>query len=127
VFLPEPEVQLGPLPDVVVPDLAGWQRTRVPDDFLVEDAPAYITLAPDWCREVLSPRTEANDRGAKMRVYLRERVGHVWLVDPSLRTLEVFQLAGEHYALIDTWQGDVAVCAAPFEAIALSLGVLWKL
>jgi Uma2 family endonuclease len=34
VILPEPELHLGPLPDVVVPDLAGWRRERLPVGFI---------------------------------------------------------------------------------------------
>jgi Uma2 family endonuclease len=77
IILHEPELHLGPRPDVVVPDLAGWRRERVPVDFM-EDAAA--TLAPDWCCEVLSPSTEEVDRGRKLDIYRREGVGHVWLV-----------------------------------------------
>ena len=38
----EPELHLGP--DVVVPDLAGWLRERLP----VLPNEAYFALAPDW-------------------------------------------------------------------------------
>ncbi len=127
VFLPEPELHLGQGPDIVTPDLAGWRRNRFPADAFDDEAPAALTVAPDWVCEVLSPRTEAYDRGAKMRVYRRESVGHVWLVDPALRTLEVFRLEGERYTLIDTWEGDVGVRAEPFDAVELSLAVLWSL
>lgn len=127
VFLPEPELHLGVLPDIVTPDLAGWHRARFPADAFDDDAPAQISVAPDWVCEVLSPRTEAYDRGPKMRVYRREKVGHVWLVDPALKTLEAFRLDGAHYALIDTWEGDEVVRAEPFDAIELHLAVLWSL
>ncbi len=121
VFLPEPELHLGPKPDIVDPDLAGWRRERMP---VVPDA-AALTLAPDWICEVLSDRTEAHDRGRKMRVYRREGVTHYWLVDPRIRTLEVYHLEGARYALVDTWEGDVRVRAEPFDAIELDLSLLW--
>src|SRR5436189_566128 len=70
--------------DVLVPDRAGWRRERVPT---VPDV-AGFELAPDWACEVISPSTGEIDRGRKMRVYARERVGHLWIVDPILRTLE---------------------------------------
>jgi len=56
VILAEPELRLGPHPDVLVPDIAGWRRERLPPDFL--DESDALTLAPDWCCEVLSPSTE---------------------------------------------------------------------
>src|SRR5450755_3556629 len=30
VILFEPEIHLGPRPDIIVPDLAGWRRERLP-------------------------------------------------------------------------------------------------
>jgi len=126
VFLPEPELHLGPSPDILVPDLAGWRRARFPVDALDDDAPAFLSVAPDWVCEALSPRTESSDRGAKMRIYRREGIGHVWLVNPALRTLEVWRLAGDLYALVDTFEGDAAVRAEPFEAVELPLAALWS-
>ena len=47
VILDEPELHLGPKPDKVVPDLAGWRRDRMPDAIGPDDAPAYYELPPD--------------------------------------------------------------------------------
>ena len=121
IFLPEPELHLGKRPDIVDPDLAGWRRERMP---VIPQTPA-ITLAPDWICEILSDGTEAHDRGRKMRAYRRAGVGHYWLVDPRIRTLEVYRLEGGRYALLDTWEGDVAVRAEPFDAVELDLALLW--
>src|SRR3972149_4563963 len=72
----EPELHLGQ--DVLVPDLAGWRRARVAS---MPDAP-WIDVAPDWVCEVISPSTESIDRGRKLRIYAREAVAHLWLVNP---------------------------------------------
>ena len=113
VILDEPELRLGPIPDVLVPEV------------FAADAPAFISIAPDWVCEVLSPSTESTDRGKKMRVYRREGVGHLWLLDPMLKTLEVYRRENGRYSLIDTYEGDGPVRAEPFDAIELSLGSLW--
>ncbi len=126
VILVEPELHLGPRPDKLAPDLAGWRRERMPDALGPEDAPAHYDLAPDWACEVLSPRTEATDRAKKMRIFRREGVGHVWLVNPIERTLEVYRLEGGRYALLDTFEGEDVVRAEPFDAIELALGLLWQ-
>ncbi|NOU31574.1 MAG: Uma2 family endonuclease [Polyangiaceae bacterium] len=124
IILDEPEVHLDA--DVLVPDLAGWRRSRMPE---LPDA-AFVELAPDWVCEVLSPSSERLDRGAKLRVYARERVGHVWLVNPDNETLEVFVL-DEHeghearFALAAVHSGDAVVHAPPFEALPLELSGLW--
>ncbi|MBX3190507.1 MAG: Uma2 family endonuclease [Labilithrix sp.] len=125
VILDEPEIHLGAMPDIVVPDLAGWRRERMPDAAGGEEAPPYYELAPDWACEVLSPRTEAFDRGEKVPLYARERGRHVWLVDPIEQTLEVFRLDGERYSLVGVHHGAARVRAEPFDAIELDLAVLW--
>ncbi len=126
VILFEPEIHLGPRPDKLVPDLAGWRRERLPDAIGGDDAPTYYDLSPDWACEVVSPRSEARDRVTKMRIYRREGVAHVWLVNPIARTLEVYRLEGGRYVQIESFEGDEAVRAEPFDAIELALGVLWR-
>lgn len=121
LIVDEPELHLGE--DVLVPDLAGWRWERLPPEALTTSA---VKLAPDWLCEVLSPSTEATDRAAKMAVYAREGVRHVWLLNPALRTLEVFRLEGRHYSLLGTHTGEATVRAEPFEALALQLRVLWE-
>ncbi|WP_437683667.1 Uma2 family endonuclease [Sorangium sp. So ce131] len=125
VILNEPELHLGPRPDKVVPDLAGWRRERMPDAVGSEDAPAHYDVAPDWVCEVISPRTERVDRGRKMRIYRREGVRHAWLINPVAQTLEVYRLDDGRWCLLDTYEGDEAVRAEPFDAIELPLAVLW--
>jgi Uma2 family endonuclease len=121
VFLDKPELHQGPAPDRVVPEVAGWRRERMPEF----PETAAITLAPDWICEVLSDSTEAVDRAEKMPVYAREGVRHVWLVDPRIQTLEVFRLEGDGWRWVITHRGDATVRVEPFDAIELSLSLLW--
>src|SRR6185369_17877981 len=65
----EPELHFGE--DVLVPDIAGWRHERMRT---IPDA-AFITLAPDWVCEVVSPSTGRLDRSRKMGVYARECIG----------------------------------------------------
>ncbi len=125
VILDEPELHLGARPDIVVPDLAGWRRERITDGFLDEDD--GLALPPDWVCEVLSPSTEATDRGRKMDVYLRESVGHAWLVSPAARTLEVFRSTGAGWLRVTAYEGDAKVRAEPFGAVELDLARLWSI
>lgn len=122
VMLYEPELHLGPEPDILVPDLGGWRRDRMP---VLPDG-AFIEVAPDWVCEVVSPSTQAHDRRRKLPVYRREGVVHVWLVDPLARTLEVYRLDGETYRLAATHADSECVRAEPFEAIELDLALLWQ-
>jgi Uma2 family endonuclease len=115
----EPELHLGR--NVLVPDLAGWRRERLP----ALPREAFFTLAPDWVCEVLSPATARIDRTKKLAIYAREGVEHAWLVDPALESLEVFRRQGEAWLLVLTAGGDEVVRAEPFDAIELELTGLW--
>jgi Uma2 family endonuclease len=119
-LLIEPELHLGE--DVLVPDLASWRRERMPRT----PRTAALTLAPDWLCEVLSPSTRVLDRKSKLPVYARAGVRHVWLVDPDVRTLEVFRLEGAHYLLLATHAGPTRLRAEPFEALEWELALLWE-
>ena len=106
---------------LAVPDIAGWRRERVPTLPPV----AHLELAPDWLCEVLSPSTESVDRAKKLKIYAREGVGHVWLLNPLLQTLEVLRLESPRWSLVATHDGAAVVRVEPFDAIELELGALW--
>ena len=115
----EPELRFGR--DVLVPEIAGWRRERMP---ALPNVAAF-TQAPDWVCEVVSPATGAVDRGRKMRVYAREGVCHLWIVDPLQSTLEVYRLEGGRWVVASTHGGTDPVVAEPFEAVTLDPARWW--
>lgn len=119
VILMEPEIHLGR--DIVVPDLGGWRRERMPE---IPDT-AFTTLAPDWACEVLSPATKRFDRTRKLWVYAHERVAHIWFIEPIEQLLEVLRLDGDTYRTVFTAAAEDKVRAEPFDAIELDLAILW--
>ncbi len=118
-ILDEPELHLGP--DILVPDLAGWRRERMPS--LPETA--WFELAPDWICEILSPGAANKDRGLKMPLYAREGIGHLWLIDPDIRTLEAYALQDGHWLLLATLCDAAVVELPPFQAVGFPLDALW--
>lgn len=87
-------------PDVMVVD-------RVPDDTWVSDAPVLVA-------EVLSPSTRTEDTVRKSTEYAAAGIGQYWLVDPDLRTVDVFALVDggwEPLLHLDdaTFTGEVSV------------------
>ncbi len=120
VFLIEPELHFGKL--IMVPDIAAWRLERLPDL-----GAAFITLAPDWLCETLSPSTEKLDRAKKLPRYARAGVGHVWLLHPLLRTLEVLRRHDQSWLQVATHADDEVVRAEPFEELELALSHLWQL
>jgi Uma2 family endonuclease len=120
MILDEPELHLSQ--HIVVPDLGGWRRERMPETPL----DAYFTLAPDWVAEILSPSTRALDRGVKLRVYAEHGVTHVWLVEPLDKLIEVLRLDGATYRIVQTAVGDAPSRLEPFDAIELDTAALWQ-
>jgi Uma2 family endonuclease len=128
VILDEPYIAFGA--DIRIPDLAGWKRDR----YRAPEQGPYAVM-PDWVCEVLSPSTVKMDRGAKLDLYLAHGIGHVWLLDPLARTLEIYQLheaananqeaPDRHWLRLATFTESAPVRAAPFDAVALDLALLW--
>lgn len=116
----EPELHLGD--DILVPELCGWRRQRLPR---VPDA-AFFTLTPDWICEVVSPSTARLDRVRKLPSYGEHGTQHAWLVDPLAQTLEVFRREGRRWTLLATHGDTEVVRAEPFDALELDLAVLWE-
>lgn len=119
-ILVEPELHLRE--DILVPDLAGWRRERMPT---VENVP-FFTLAPDWVCEIVSPGSASIDRVRKLRIYARSGIEWAWLLDPLEKSLEAYRLQGGHYTLLFAFDAqDARVLAPPFDAIELELQALW--
>ena len=121
VFVIEPEIKFGN--DILVPDIAGWRRERLPG----YPKRNYFEIAPDWVCEILSGSTEKRDRSLKKRIYAVGAVSHLWLIDPRLQLLEVFELRENLWTDVGTWNSDDEVRAPPFDAISFSLADLWPL
>lgn len=119
LILDEPEIHIDG--DILVPDLAGWRRERVP----ALPATSWIEVAPDWLCEILSPSTARIDRTEKLPLYARWGVKHVWLIDPDLRTFEAYENQKGRWLLIAALKDADAVSVPPFDAISFALDGLW--
>jgi Uma2 family endonuclease len=119
VILDQPELHLAV--DVLVPDLAGWRRERMPR---LPDTACFETV-PDWVCEILSTGTRRLDLTEKRERYAAARVCHLWLVDPDARTLEAFETRDGRWLLIAALKDDEEVRVAPFDAVLFPLSALW--
>jgi Uma2 family endonuclease len=99
----------------LVPDLAGWRRERMPR----LPQTAWFDMSPDWVCEILSPATARSDRVEKLPIYAAFGVGHVWLIDPELRTQEAFENREGGWFMLGGFEGEDRVSVAPFEAVGI--------
>jgi Uma2 family endonuclease len=72
---------------VLQPDLVHIERVRlgIVTERAIEGAPTLVV-------EVLSPSTDARDRGVKQALYARYGVPFYWIVDPEARTVQALRL-----------------------------------
>jgi Uma2 family endonuclease len=114
-ILDEPEVHFVRNIEVVVPDLAGWKRERMPslpDDHRFE-------IVPDWVCEILSPGTATYDREVKMPAYAGHGVRWLWLIDPTVRQLQVYKNSDSGWKLKNEFNSDESISAPPFSEVVL--------
>ncbi len=119
VFLMEPEIRIGET--ALIPDMAGWRRERL---VYGPDA-TWTDVAPDWVCEVLSPSTAARDRSLKSGIYSAWGVRYMWLIDPSLRTLEAYRNHEGHWLQLAVLNEGDEVKVEPFDAAPFKLDALW--
>jgi Uma2 family endonuclease len=103
----EPELHLGD--DVLVPDVAGWRRSRMPTQRNVP----FVTLTPDWLCEVVSPSSGRVDRSREMRIYGDAGVPSLWIVDPLARTLEVYRRESDRWIVAAVRGGPMSSAPSP--------------
>ena len=117
----EPELHFVRDTQVLVPDIAGWRRERLP----IIPRDQRFEVVPDWICEILSPSTARKDRTRKMPLYARYGVAWLWLVDPLARTLEAFALEQGRWVVIGQYGDQIEANIPPFQEIALQLVDLW--
>lgn len=108
--------------EVLVPDLAGWRRQRMPG--LPEDQ--RFEIVPDWICEILSPATASKDREVKMPVYAGYGVSYAWIVDPGEQAVEAYELRAGEWSMLARYAAGDTVCAAPFEEAEFVVRDLWR-
>ena len=110
-------VRTGRMPDLVVvlserrPPLAHGPL-REPPDIVVE------FVSP-------SPRDERRDRVQKMTEYARFGVPYYWLVDPALRTFEIFACSSAGYTQVAAVTAGRMVPVPGCDGLTLDVSALW--
>jgi Uma2 family endonuclease len=84
-----------------------------------------IEGAPDLVVEILSPSTQARDRGIKLRRYAAAGVPHYWIVDPRTRALEAYGLAKQGYELSEKHGPGGTFRPELFPDLEIAIDDLW--
>jgi len=105
----EPDVRFGNR--VASPDVTGWRVQRCPEP--PDGSP--ITILPDFCCEVLSPSTARKDRKKKLPLYARFGVEWIWIIEPELCLVEVYQSINGRATLVETAEENDRMRLPPFD------------
>ncbi len=112
--------------EVRLPDIA---QPVQPDILFVSNArreiikPKLIEGTPDLIVEVLSPSTARYDRHIKFDAYERAGVREYWIVNPRLRSVEVYTLVGNEYALHGEYGVGQLVISAVVSGLQLATDI----
>lgn len=109
--------------DVLQPDVAFFERAR--EHLLAPDKP--IRAAPDLVIDVLSPDTEAVDRGQRLPIYARHGVRECWLIDPDGGHVEAYQLIGHTYELHQVASGGELLQSVALPQLRLPASLVFTL
>lgn len=107
--------------EVTQPDIIFVERKR--EAIIAE---TEIQGAPDLVVEVLSPGTEARDRGYKKQLYGRYGVREYWIVDPDAETVEVFQTVATSFDLVLRCGIGDKLSSPLFQGLIIELGEVFR-
>lgn len=84
--------------------------------------------APDFVVEVLSPSTEATDRGIKMRDYARHGVAEYWLVDCKAQVVERYELdaSARAYTLAGKHGTDSEAASSVIQGFSIPVAAIFE-
>ena len=96
-------------PDILFVKAERWPQAKV----------QFFEGAPDLIVEVLSPSNMRTDRVVKFTAYEQAGVAEYWLVNPLMRTVEVYTLSNGEYALLGEFAAETVITSAVLAGLEL--------
>jgi Uma2 family endonuclease len=120
VFLSPIDVILSRI-TVLQPDLVYVEsgRLAVVTERALEGAPTLVV-------EVLSPSTDARDRGVKQALYARYGVPYYWIVSSEARTIQALRLVAGSYEVIGGLGETGPTALPPLDGLTLDPEAVWR-
>ncbi|MBM4441916.1 MAG: Uma2 family endonuclease [Candidatus Rokubacteria bacterium] len=107
---------------VVEPDIVYIEKARMG----LVSARGTIDGAPTLAIEILSPSTARIDRQRKRELYERYGVPYYWIVDPDMRTIDVYRATSGVYGAPDRRGPDALSDLPPFAGLTIDAARLWR-
>lgn len=121
------EVFLSPIDVILAND-----RMLIPDLCFVSSARSHIVSergiedGPDLVIEVLSPCTEARDRGIKRELNAEHGVRECWLVDPVATSVERYTASESELVLTQSAAGEATLTSMILPGLELEVARLFR-
>jgi Uma2 family endonuclease len=106
---------------VVQPDIIFIARERVG---IIKES--HVEGAPDLIVEILCPTNWVIDRRDKFAVYEAAGVGEYWIVDPDAKTVKVYSLRQDRYALVERYEPGQTVQSERLTGFEISVDALFE-
>jgi Uma2 family endonuclease len=107
--------------NVVQPDVLFVSNER--REILTDDG---LHGAPDLVTEVVSPSNAQLDKTAKRRVYARHGVKELWLVDPTLRQIHLYDFSRDPTKAVRILDDDESFVSALLPGLTIGAGDVFK-
>jgi Uma2 family endonuclease len=105
------------------PDLSAFLPPRLP-----APSDTLVRVAPHLVVEIASPRPRdvRRDRIDKLADYARVGIPYYWIIDPQLRSIEVYELGRDGRYTVALSAGDGRVRVPGCAGLVLDLSALWN-
>lgn len=119
------EVSISPL-DVWLTNKEKTAKVKVqPDLIVICDKAGLMENAyegiPALIVEIISPSNQSHDRVKKYETYMKSGVKEYWMVNPKLRTVEVYVLKEDEYKQVAIYKGDDCAISQTFKELKIHL------
>lgn len=97
-YEPFPEINLNLNGNKSVPDIAVFQKSKVPPD---DDDSVWITVPPQLTIEILSPGQSLKSLFDKAALYLQNGVEEAWVLIPEIQSITVCKPGGVQKTFVE--------------------------